>query len=251
MTSLQTFIWEVLPYVAIAVFAVGMFWRYKYDRFGWTTRSSQMYESRLLRLGSPLFHFGILMALGGHILGLVIPESWTEALGISEGLYHVVAVTAGTIAAVMVVTGLVILIYRRRTVGPVFRVTTRSDKAMYLVLGIVVVLGAFNTIGINLFNITGDFEGGYNYRESVAEWFRSVFWFSPDGEAMVAAPLSFRMHAMASLILVAMIPFTRLVHIFSAPVGYLSRPAVVYRSKDAGRLGNRDPLRGWEPVSKR
>jgi nitrate reductase gamma subunit len=251
VTTLQKFIWEVLPYVAIAVFVVGMFWRYKYDRFGWTTRSSQMYESRLLRLGSPLFHFGILLALGGHVIGLVIPEAWTDAAGISEDLYHAVAVTAGSIAAVMVVTGLAILVYRRRTVGPVFRVTTRSDKAMYLVLGSVVLLGAFNTLGINLFDITGEFEGGYNYRESVAEWFRSIFWFNPDGEAMVSAPLSFRMHAMAALVLIAMIPFTRLVHVFSAPIGYLSRPAVVYRSKDAGQLGSRDPLRGWEPVSRR
>ncbi len=251
MNTLQKFVWEVLPYVALAIFAVGMFWRYKYDRFGWTTRSSQMYESRLLRLGSPLFHFGILLALGGHILGLVIPESWTEAVGISEDVYHLVAVTAGTIAGLMVVSGLVILIYRRRMVGPVFRVTTPMDKAMYLVLASTILLGAFNTIGINLFNITGEFEGGYNYRDTVAEWFRSVFWFNPDGEAMVEAPLSFRMHAMASLILIAMIPFTRLVHIFSAPIGYLSRPAVVYRSRDAERLGSRDPLRGWEPVSKR
>jgi nitrate reductase gamma subunit len=210
-----------------------------------------MYESRLLRLGSPLFHFGILLALGGHIIGLVIPESWTEAAGITEEMYHAVAVVAGTIAGVMVVVGLAILIYRRRTVGPVFRVTTRADKAMYLVLGSVVLLGAYNTIGINLLNVTGEFDGGYNYRESVAEWFRSIFWFSPDGEAMVSAPLSFRMHAMASLILIAMIPFTRLVHLFSAPIGYLSRPAIVYRSKDSERLGSRDPLRGWEPVSRR
>ena len=62
----------------------GTIWRYRYDKFGWTTRSSQLYESRLLRIGSPLFHFGILVVIVGHIGGLVIPESWTEAVGLTE-----------------------------------------------------------------------------------------------------------------------------------------------------------------------
>ena len=65
-----------------------------------------MYESRLLRIGSPLFHFGLLMALGGHFMGLVIPESVTERLGISEKLYHIVAVAMGSLAGVMVVMGM-------------------------------------------------------------------------------------------------------------------------------------------------
>ena len=70
MTSgLDTFMWVVFPYVCLTVFAVGHFWRYRYDKFGWTTRSSQLYESRLLRLGSPLFHFGILFVFAGHVMG--------------------------------------------------------------------------------------------------------------------------------------------------------------------------------------
>ena len=70
MNGLQSFAWTVLPYVAVAVLVVGLYWRYRFDKFGWTTRSSQMYESRLLRLGSPLFHFGILLALTGVVVKL-------------------------------------------------------------------------------------------------------------------------------------------------------------------------------------
>ena len=81
--------WDIVPYVTIAILVVGTWWRYRYDKFGWTTRSSQLYESRLLRIGSPLFHFGILVVIFGHIIGLVIPESWTSALGLSQdGLSH-------------------------------------------------------------------------------------------------------------------------------------------------------------------
>ena len=238
----------MLPYVTTVAFAIGMFWRYRYDQYGWTTRSSQMYESRLLRIGSPLFHFGILMALGGHILGLVVPEGWTE-----RGRRQRAPLPRGggrrsaSIAAVMVVVGLAILIYRRRTVGRVFTVTTRMDKLMYVMLGAVVLLGVYNTVAINLLNVTGEYPGGYNYRETVAVWFRSLFVFSPDASGMVLAPPSFQIHAVLAMLLFALIPFTRLVHIFSAPVGYLTRPYLVYRSRDPEGSA-RAPRRGWEPV---
>ena len=75
---MTTFLWVIVPYVCLAVFVVGHVWRYRYDKFGWTTRSSQLYEDRLLRIGSPLFHFGMLGVVAGHIIGLVIPQVWTE-----------------------------------------------------------------------------------------------------------------------------------------------------------------------------
>src|SRR6476469_648210 len=94
MTSgLDIFLWVVLPYVCLTIFVIGHVWRYRYDKFGWTTRSSQLYENRLLRLGSPLFHFGILFVLLGHVMGLGVPSSWTGAVGMSEGLYHFLTVS--------------------------------------------------------------------------------------------------------------------------------------------------------------
>ena len=89
-------LWVAVPYITITVFVVGHYWRYRYDKVRWTTRSSQLYERRLLRLGSPMFHFGILLVALGHIGGLLVPESWTNAVGISETAYHVVAVGLGT-----------------------------------------------------------------------------------------------------------------------------------------------------------
>ncbi|MFL6133520.1 MAG: respiratory nitrate reductase subunit gamma, partial [Nocardioidaceae bacterium] len=95
---MNQFLWVVVPYICLTVFVVGHFWRYRYDKFGWTTRSSQLYERRLLRLGSPMFHFGILLVLLGHVGGLVIPKAWTEAAGVSEHAYHLAAVYLGTVA---------------------------------------------------------------------------------------------------------------------------------------------------------
>src|SRR5215471_15009717 len=137
--------WDVVPYVTLAIVVVGTWWRYRYDKFGWTTRSSQLYESRLLRIASPMFHFGILVVVVGHVIGLLIPESWTHAIGMSEHVYHVQAVVLGTVAGVTTLAGVALLIYRRRTRGPVFMATTVNDKVMYVVLVAAIVAGLYAT----------------------------------------------------------------------------------------------------------
>jgi nitrate reductase gamma subunit len=241
---MDTFLWVVLPYICLTSFVAGHFWRYRYDKFGWTTRSSQMYERRLLRWGSPLFHFGILFVFLGHVMGLGVPESWTSAVGISEGLYHFFAITIGAVAGFCTLVGMTILIYRRRTVGPVFSATTKMDKFMYLVLAVVLLLGLWNTISGSVLNLTGH----YDYREGVSVWFRGIFLLHPSPELMADAPIGFRLHGLVAIFLFALWPFTRLVHVFSAPLGYLTRPYIVYRSRDDAQLGSRAPRRGWDRV---
>nr|WP_276511211.1 respiratory nitrate reductase subunit gamma [Kineosphaera limosa] len=232
-------LWVIIPYMCLISFVVGHFWRYKYDKFGWTTRSSQMYESRLLQIGSPLFHFGLLFVIGGHVIGLVIPKSWTEAIGISQEAYHWMAVVVGAIAGFCTVAGMIILIYRRRTTGPVFAATTVNDKIMYVFLAGTILLGLSNTI-------IGNVLGHYDYREGVSVWWRQFFLLHPDPSLMADAPLTFQLHTLFACLLFAIWPFTRLVHVFSAPLQYLWRPYVVYRSKTSGRLGARESRRGWE-----
>jgi nitrate reductase gamma subunit len=75
VSPLDLTLWVIIPYVAVTVFVIGHVLRYRYDKFSWTTRSSQLYEQRLLRWGSPLFHFGVLVALLGHAIGILVPES--------------------------------------------------------------------------------------------------------------------------------------------------------------------------------
>ncbi|MBK5249574.1 MAG: respiratory nitrate reductase subunit gamma [Actinomycetales bacterium] len=238
---MSVLLWVIVPYVTLAIFIVGHYWRYRYDQFGWTTRSSQLYEDRLLRWGSPLFHFGILFVFVGHVMGLVVPKAWTDALGVSEGLYHFLALSVGAVAGFSTLVGLALLIYRRRTVGPVFSATTKMDKAMYLMLALVILLGMWNTVAGSVPNLSGD----YNYRTGVSEWWRSVFYFNPKPELMAAAPIGFQLHALVAMGLFALWPFTRLVHVFSAPVFYLWRPYVVYRSR-SDRLGSRAAPPGWD-----
>lgn len=241
MDAFNTIMFGVVPYLVAAVFIVGHWWRWRYDQFGWTTRSSEVYEKRLLRIGSPMFHFGILMVLAGHVVGLLIPREWLYAIGINEHVYHLGATVLGTIAAVFTVAGLVILIYRRRTKQSVFRATTKMDKAMYLVLGLTLLAGSIATVQQQIFG------GGYEYRGTISPWVRSLFTLQPKIELMADVPAWFTIHVICALALFALWPFTRLVHVWSAPLGYFFRPYIVYRSRDQHR-GSRAGRRGWEPV---
>ena len=178
-SMLELLLWVVLPYVVLAVFVLGHIWRFRYDRFGWTTRSSQIYESKLLAIGSPLFHYGIIGIFFGHVVGLGIPKSWTRALGVSDHVYHLMAATIGLAAAVACVGGLLILLYRRRTNKRVFGATTAGDKLMYLFLAAVIVFGVLATIVETAF-------GTYDYREGVSIWFRNFWTLQPDPSLMSA-----------------------------------------------------------------
>ncbi|MEU8617133.1 respiratory nitrate reductase subunit gamma [Streptomyces sp. NPDC048623] len=236
-------LWGVLPYVTLAVLVAGLVWRARYDRFGITTHSSQLHESRLLRIGSPLFHFGMFFVVMGHVVGLLIPMSWTDAVGLSDHAYHLMAVSTGSLAGLAAATGIAILVYRRFSVPAVRKATLKSDHLMYTVLLGAMTLGLLATI----LNSTGQTDD-YNYREGISVWFRSLFALSPDWDLMTGAPLAFKVHILFGLALFALIPYSRLVHMFTAPVRYLFRPFVVYRKRRPGGLANRAPKRGWERV---
>lgn len=231
LSFLDIALWVVLPYVSFAILIVGLAWRYKTDQYGWTSRSSQWNEPTILRWASPLFHFGVLFVFVGHVMGLVIPKAWTQALGVSQHTYHLIATIPGSIAGVMTILGLALLIYRRLVVKSVRVATTRMDIVTYVMLCIPVLLGGAATL---LNQVLGGHEG-YDYRETISVWFRSIFMLQPQAHLMVDVPLSFKLHIVAGLLLFCVWPFTRLVHAVSAPVGYVARPPVIYRSREERR----------------
>ena len=91
----------------------GTWWRYRTDQFGWTSGSTQLLERKILGWASPAFHYGALAAIGGHVIGLMIPKSFTEAVGISESTYRWFSAIAGAVAGAVCVVGFVGLVYRR------------------------------------------------------------------------------------------------------------------------------------------
>ena len=224
MSRLDFFLWVAFPYLCIATFVVGHVWRYRRDQYGWTARSTQLMEQPLLRAGSLLFHFGILAAVGGHVLGILVPRSWTRTVGVSDDAYHWIAVAAGGIAGVAIVLGFGILVYRRLTVPRVRGTTTRSDLVLYPVLAATIAFGMLATVW-------GSAIDEHLYRETVSPWFCGIFTFRPNGSLMADAPFVFQAHAFAAWLLFALWPFTRLVHAWSVPIAYLRRSPILYRSR--------------------
>ena len=117
--------WVVLPYLALGIFVVGHIWRWRYDQFGWTSRSTQLQERRLLKWGCPLFHYGTFAAIGGHVLGVLIPRAWTARSASRRTPTAGSRPPPGPLAAVLVIIGVVILAIRRLIV-PRVRATTSA-----------------------------------------------------------------------------------------------------------------------------
>ncbi|MCL2736435.1 MAG: respiratory nitrate reductase subunit gamma [Propionibacteriaceae bacterium] len=223
--SLATAFFGVWPYIALTIFLVGHFWRWRYDQFGWTTRTSELMEKRWLMWGSPIFHVGVLLVVLGHALGLLVPPSATAALGLSEHGYHMMALSAGLVAGAVLVVGFVILLVRRFVTKARFRIVTRrADILMYVLVAVAAAAGLSATLGLGIST------GAYDYRSTVSVWFRSVFAFNPNVDLMASAPWIFQVHAVAAFALIAVWPFTRLVHLWSIPLGYLVRPPIVYHT---------------------
>jgi nitrate reductase gamma subunit len=227
-TTASIWWWVILPYVAIAVFVVGHIWRWRYDQFGWTSRSTQLQERRLLKWGSPLFHYATFAAVAGHVLGILIPKSVTDWLGIPETWYQDFSAIAGSVAAVGVLIGAGVLIFRRTMVPRVRATTSAVDYLALILLGIIVILGIFLTLGIQD-------TSHYEYRNTVGVWFRSLFALHPNVSAIASAPVLYQVHAAAAWAIFIVWPFSRLVHAWSYPLWYLWRPYVVIRSRVAKR----------------
>lgn len=221
------FWWVIFPYITLSIMIFGSIYRFAFRQLSWAAPSTEFFTKRWLNIGSPLFHYGLLFAFIGHVMGILIPIEFYHMIGVSDHMYHFLAIYGGGIAGLMVVAGAVILLIRKITIDSVRVHATFADFFSVISLIIVAGLGAYMTIIYN----TTVFE--YEYRLTIGPWFRSLFVFQPKYELMLDIPFIFKVHVIAAFALFASIPFTRLVHLYSAPVHYLARPPQQYRSRAA------------------
>lgn len=232
----ETILYVILPYVAMTVFVVGLIWRWRTDSYGWNARSTQLLEGKVQRYASVIFHFGVLAAIGGHVLGILIPIGWTSFFGLNESAYHVIAVIGGISAGGAVIVGFVLLVYRRIKFPRVRQTTTRMDVAVFALLAFGIVTGMLATLT--------NFGDAVHYRETVAPYFRQLFLLNPEPELMTApgeVTWVFQVHVVGVWFLYMLWPFSRLVHAFSVPVGYFKRSPIVYRPRASGSISSRRP----------
>ena len=223
MSRADTFLWALLPYVALTSFVVGHIWRYRRDGYTWTARSTQLLERRLLFVGSLAFHLGILGVIGGHVIGILVPESWTTAIGISEHFYHWMAMILGGAAGLLLCLGAVVLVYRRLKIDRIRATTLSSDWVMYPLLSSRSCSGccAPSSAGCGRVQLPRD------GLAVVPEHLHAAAEVRPDGECAVPLPGA-RHYRVAPLRRLAV---HAAVHVWSVPVGYLARSPIVYRAK--------------------
>jgi len=212
---------------------VGLLYRYAFRQTTWAAPSTEIFEKKWLRVGSTVFHWGIIFAFVGHIMGVLIPLRVYEAIGVSDELYHFFAIAGGGLAGIMVVLGLIFLLIRKIVNNRVRFHASFADYFSVILLLIVAGMGTYMTLGYNL-TVTA-----YEYRTSIGPWFRSLFMFQPEAALMREVPLLFQVHIISAFVLFASIPFTKLVHMFSFPATYPSRAPQQYRSRSGYRRKSR------------
>ncbi len=227
MMSPELILLVPLPYIVMAVFVGGHIYRYAVDQYAWTAKSSELLEERWLGVGSQLFHWGILIVLFGHIVGLLVPPSVTETMGISSETYHKIAIALGGSAGLIAYIGVWILLLRRLLVPRIRMTSDASDLLVLVLLLITMTLGLYNTL------IYDVFVHPFPYRTTIGAWLRSILALQPNPSYMADVPITFQLHIFFAYLLFLVWPFTRLVHVWSYPVFYLKRAWIIYRR---GRL---------------
>lgn len=220
---IEQLLWVIFPYVCIVVFILGHIFRYRYDQFGWTAKSSEFFEKKQLMIGSMLFHLGIIPVFLGHVSGLGIPKAWTRTLGISDELYHFGAVYGGGFFGIVTLVGMFILTSRRFSNRTVRQLSSKSDMIVNTLLLFIVFIGVYSSL------VTNNVVAGFDYRDSLSVWFRSLFTLNPNTALMDSVPIAFKLHVLTGFFIFALWPFTRLVHVWSVPLNYVGRSYILYR----------------------
>jgi nitrate reductase gamma subunit len=213
---MNTFFFGIYPYIAILTLIVGSVLRYDQDPYSWKADSSQLLHRKGLRLGSNFFHIGILLLFMGHFVGLLTPH-WAYEPFISAGHKQILAMTAGGIFGSMAFVGMVILIWRRTTQDRVRATTKFMDMAILLILFAQLVLGLL-TIPQSAKHLDG------SSMIALAEWAQHIVTFRGGAAEFIAdEALVFKLHIVLGLTIFLIFPFTRLVHMVSVPLKYLTR----------------------------
>ena len=224
MDLAYTLAFLVFPYLCLAVFILGHAYRYVTDRYGWNARSSEFLEKQWLFFGSTLFHWGIVLTFVGHAGGLLIPQRFFDRAGISSQTHLAIAYWSGLVFGLAAFAGAVLLLARRLKDRRV-QAAGRANDTLTLSLLVFV-------IGAGLYNVLF---GHFGVLYTVAPWIRSIVTFRPDPELMRQVPLSYKIHVLSAWGLLGFSPFSRLVHIWSAPFFYFLRKPIVFRRRpDSG-----------------
>ena len=224
MQFLNVFFYDIYPYICGTVFLIGSWLRYDYGQYTWRAGSSQMLDRKGMNLASNLFHIGILGIFFGHFFGMLTPH-WVYESFLPIEMKQKIAMVAGGICGVMTLVGGLLLL-KRRLFNPRIRAT--SSTADILILSLLMIQC---TLGLLTIPFSAQHIDGHE-RMKLVGWAQAVVTFHADASQHLdgVAPI-FRVHLALGMTLFLLFPFTRLVHVWSAPVEYLTRKYQIVRAR--------------------
>ncbi len=206
------------PYLAVTVLIVGSILRFDADQYSWRSQSSQFLRRKQMIWGSNLMHLGILVLFFGHLIGLMTPINLLDAVGIGHGFKQITAMVVGGIAGVAALIGATLLLHRRLFEPRIRRSSSIGDIAVLVLLWCQLVLGVATTYW------TSQHLSGAEMLRFMG-WAQGLATFQTGAATLIAdTALVYKLHIILGLTLFLITPFTRLVHIWSAPVWFLFRP---------------------------
>ena len=221
----NAFLFGIYPYICLVILLIGSLIRFDREPYTWKSDSSQMLRKRQFRLGSNLFHYGVLVVILGHFIGFLAPEPLV-AWALSPSQHQLLAMAGGGIAGLIAIIGLSILIHRRLT-DPRIRLNSRKwDIAVVLLLWLQLALGLL-TVPLSAEHMDGAmFETLTTYVKGVVT-FNGAVW-----QLMAAVPLVYKLHILLGFTIFLISPFTRMIHIWSGvgTLAYLFRPYQIVRT---------------------
>jgi nitrate reductase gamma subunit len=221
----NTFFFGVYPYICLAVLLIGSLIRFDREPYTWKSDSSQMLRAGQLRLGSNLFHYGVIVVILGHFVGFLAPH-WTVDWALTPVAHQLLAMVVGGIAGLIAIIGLTILI-ARRLIDPRIRLNSRKwDIAVVLMLWLQLALGLL-TVPLSAFHMDGALF------ETLTTYVKGVVTFDAGAAALMAGvPLVYKLHILLGFTIFLISPFTRMIHIWSGAgaLAYLFRPYQIVRT---------------------
>lgn len=224
MHYLNMFFFDIYPYIAGSVFLIGSWLRYDYGQYSWRAGSSQMLDKKGMNLASNLFHLGIIGIFVGHFLGMLTPHWMYEAF-LPVAVKQKMAMFGGGLCGVMTLIGGGMLL-KRRLYNPRIRATTTGADILILFLLVVQCILGLLTIPLSAQHMDG------SEMMKLVGWAQAVVTFHGGAaEHLDGVAFLFRAHLILGMTLFLLFPFSRLVHIWSAPVGYLTRQYQIVRAR--------------------
>jgi len=215
---MQQFLFGTYPYIALTILLLGSVARYERDPYTWKSSSSQLLRRKQLIMGSILFHVGVLIIFAGHLFGLLIPIEVYDALGVGHTTKQLLAAVGGGLAGVMALIGGIMLAHRRFADPRVRASSSFADNAILLILIAQLLLGVA-TVFVSFQHLDG------HEMAKLMAWANGIITFDGNAASYIAeVNILFKLHIVLGLSIFVIFPFTRLVHMLSAPIRYIWRP---------------------------